>query len=119
MKKPEFNLDLDYDFEGTTINVYGSAYWGADNESDYKRQEKLIDDYRKQLSCGDLHVWCDISGYNYWMVQQEEANYISITVNLNVDDLTADQITEIENAIIEADGFMTENLNSYLPFNNN
>ena len=106
------DLDTPYDKESNKIEVYSSVYWTAENEEEYNQKEKLIDDYKVDNDLFSLNCWCDISGFNYWVIQQEEENYVSIDVCLKKDvlDYTEEEIELIKEAIIKADDYFQTNL---------
>ena len=76
------DLDTPYDEENNKIDVYSSVYWTSNNEEDYIRKENLIDEYKVENDLVKINAWCDVSGYDYWVIQQEEENYVSIDVVL-------------------------------------
>lgn len=97
------DLDCPYDEESNKIDVYTSVYWSAENEEDYKKKENIIDSFVYEDNLVKANAWCDISGYNYWVIQQQEDNYISIDVYLkkNPDDYTQEEIRKISDLITE------------------
>lgn len=103
----KLDLDTFYDKESNKIDVYSSVYWTAESEKEYVEKEKLIEDYKKETPLFTLIAWCDISGYNYWVVQEEEENYVSIDVILKKDVKTysEQEIKLIKDAVIEADDY--------------
>lgn len=106
------DLDAPYDKSNNKIDVYSSVYWTADNKAEYNRKEKLIHDYKVDNDLFDLFAWCDISGYDYWVIQQEEENYVSIDVVLkkDVELYTDEEIEQIREAIIVADDYFSYQL---------
>jgi|GEM_PF-4995182 len=106
------DLDCLYDSESNKIDVYSSVYWTAENEEDYDRKEQLISEWSLENGLVKLNAWCDISGYNYWAIQQEEENYVSIDVVLKkpVKDYTQEEIQQISNLILESDEYFRDNL---------
>lgn len=119
LKKLVKDLDLTVEVDEKLIDIYGSCYWGADNLEDYEKQEALISDYKVQGEFFSVYAWCDISGYNYWMKQQEEANYVSIGINVWKTELTEDEVKQLAEAIETADLYFIYNLEDYrhLPIN--
>ena len=106
------DLDTVYDAESNKIDVYTSVNWTADNESEYNKKEQIIYDYRIVNDLFELVCWCDISGYDYWVIQQEETNYVSIDVYLKkvVDKYTQQEIQFIANEISKADDYFLNKL---------
>lgn len=108
----ETDLDNSYDKENNKIDVYSSVYWTADNEKEYTNKEEIINSYKKENELFKLNCWCDISGFNYWVIQQEEENYVSIDVWLKKQpsEYTNKELTEIREAIITADNYFDTKL---------
>ena len=106
------DLDCPFDKENNKIDVYSSVYWTAETEEEYKAHENLIHEYIKENELFRLNAWCDISGFDYWVVQQQEENYVSIDVVLKrpVETYTVEEIETIKKAIITADEYFQEKL---------
>ena len=47
-------------------------------------------------------MWCDVSGYDYWIVRQEEGNYIQISVSFKQEDIPNNIIDQLKNDLDEA-----------------
>lgn len=109
----KIDCDWYFDKEERKICVYGSSWWGADTKKEYNKQEKLIQKYKVENNLFSLYCWCDISGYDYWMVQQEESNYVSIDVVLKKKKYTDEELIQIREEIIKADIYFIENLEQY------
>jgi len=112
----ENNLKLDVDApyckEGNKIDVYTNCSWTADSEEEYQAKEKLINDYKVDNELFELFAWCDSSGYEYWVVEEQQDNYVSVDVNLKkqVEEYTDEEIQVIRKAIEEADCYFVDNL---------
>ena len=104
------DLDTPYCEVGNKIDVYCTAYWTARTKKQYEAKEKLISKYKKETDLFKLFAWCDISGYEYWVKQQEECNYVSIDVVLKKqpNEYTQEEMQIIRDAIIEADEYFIE-----------
>ena len=100
-------LDTPYDEDLNKIDVYSSVYWTAANEKEYGDKEDLIDAYTKDTDLFSIRCWCDISGYKYWVIQQEEENYVSIDVYLKKkpSEYTQEEMKIISEAIMEVDEY--------------
>lgn len=107
------DLDTPYDEENNKIDVYSSVYWTAENEENYLKKEAIINNYKIDNSLVQISAWCDISGFDYWIIKQEEENYVSIDVCLKKqpNDYTQEEIEQIRNLIIEADDYFKNQLN--------
>lgn len=99
------DLDCPFDSEINKIDVYSSVYWTARTEKEYAIKEKTINDFSFEDDLVKANAWCDISGYDYWVIQQEEPNYVSIDVYLKkpVDDYTQEEIKHISELITKWD----------------
>ena len=106
------DLDTPFDIDGNKIDVYGSAYWTANTKKQYEAKEKIISEYKKETDLFSLYAWCDVSGFNYWVKQQEEDNYVSIDVVLKKlpHEYSQAEIQIIRDVIIEADEYFIEKL---------
>ena len=105
-------LDTPYDKENNKIDVYCSAHWTADNEEEYQTKEDLIHAYENETELFSMSCWCDISGYDYWVIQQGEENYVSIDVCLKKQpkEYSQEEMQLIRDAIVEADYYFENNL---------
>jgi hypothetical protein len=106
------DLDCPYNKEENQIEVYSSVYWTAETEKEYEAKEKIIRDYLIDTELFKLVSWCDCSGFDYWVIQQQEENYVSIDVRLKkeVVDYTQAEIDTIKEAITVADEYFTDKL---------
>lgn len=114
IEKGELHTDLDtpYDEESNKIDVYCSVNWSGENEEDYERKEDIINTWCYEDDLIIMSAWCDISGYNYWVIQQEESNYVSIDVMLKKlpSEYTQTEIEKISNSIFTANLYFEESL---------
>lgn len=99
------DLDCPYDEVDNKIDVYTSVYWTADDEIEYQKKAEVINSFIYEDDLIKANAWCDGSGYKYWVIQQEEENYVSINVCLkkNVDDYTQEEIKKISDLISKWD----------------
>jgi hypothetical protein len=104
--------DAVYNKNENAIEVYTFIDWTADNEVDYVKKENIISDYKVENDLFNLVCWFDISGYEHWVIQQEETNYVSIDVYLkkNVDDYIQEEMKQISEAIIKAESYLEDKL---------
>ena len=98
------DLDLEYDGDETDLRLHGSEMlnWGAETEAEYKEATDAIDAISFKGNGWEVYAWYDVSGFNYWMVQQEEQNYINVTIMFAVDSIDASEIPAIKNAMESA-----------------
>lgn len=107
------NIDWEFDpefAENGKLDIYSTSNWTAESEDQYEEFESKINQYNIDNELFSLLAWCDISGYDYWVVQQEEANYVSIDVMIKKETLTLEEIKQIEAAIFEANDYFESEL---------
>jgi len=106
------DLDCLYDKENNRIDVYSSVYWSAENEKEYLNKENIINNFTYEDDLIKVNAWCDVSGFDYWVIKQEELNYVSIDVYLkkNVKDYTQEEIKFISDKIVEFDNLFQSKL---------
>jgi len=58
-------------------------HWGKGlSKKSYEKVENTIYKNVKKWSFARVYFWCDISGYEYWVKEREDDNYIICTVEL-------------------------------------
>lgn len=109
IEKGELYTDLDclWNPENNKIDVYSSVYWSAENEDQYDKKQELIESYTYCDNLMQVKCWCDISGYKYWILDQEDDNYVSIDIYLvkDVKEYTQQEIFKISEKIKEIDDY--------------
>src|SRR5215217_3442739 len=113
----KIDLDCNVDYDDNRLDFYGSSYWGADSKEDYEASEQKINDYKASGEGWELYCWCDVSGYDYWMIQQEESNYVSITVTLNEAGLPEEEFAKMLGALCKADDYFKSELEDFDKWN--
>lgn len=89
--------------------------WGDLNEIKYKKIENKINDFIIETDYFCLYLWCDGSGYEYWMKREEE-NYCQLTLVLKKR-LNKTILNELKFEIIKAVRYMEDNIENYVDFN--
>lgn len=114
------HVNLAGDKSDLRLDSEQSFYWGADNEEDYNKALKEIDDIKYKGNGWSIYAWYDASSYEYWMVNQQEQNYIQITIAFKANDVKVSEIEKIEKALDSAlaDADAICNKYSYNPQNN-
>jgi hypothetical protein len=79
----ETSLEFDGSKEETRlftemINTFSSNM----SKKEYAAMEKDLNEYSIQGKGFQVYAWNDCSGYEYWTKQQEEDNYIQVTVSI-------------------------------------
>ena len=108
------NLTFDGDKSDMRLHNDSDFNWGAKTKKDYQKAIKLIDKISYKGNGWQLYAWYDVSSYEYWMKQQQEQNYITISVSFDNEDIQESEIKEIDNAIIAAEieaGQIADNYN--------
>ena len=79
------------------IDLSFESYFATDKE-DYEEIEKAIEEATDETDKFSVYVGTDVSGYDYWIKQQEEPNYIHLTLSLK-EDIYESDLDDIERAI--------------------
>lgn len=107
------NLGLNFTFEDNLMQVYGTSNWTAESKQEYERFETLINDYKYEDELCIITAWCDVSGFDSWVLQQEESNYVSIDVIFKKEVNTILDLAKIKHNILEADDYFLTELTQY------
>ena len=78
------HLDIIINKENNThyIEIYGLPNWGALNKKEYEKQEKFLSELYIEDESYTMYASYDVSGFVYWMIKQEEPNYININMEI-------------------------------------
>tara|TARA_R110000868_G_C10401143_1_gene721336 strand:- start:99 stop:491 length:393 start_codon:yes stop_codon:yes gene_type:complete len=113
-------LQFDGDKTDFCLNVEELFNWGGKTKKEYNAATKEIDAIKANGKGWRLYSWYDVSSYEYWMKQQEEQNYIQITIRFDESYIMEDEIENIvkalDDALAKADAI--EYKYSYIPNNN-
>lgn len=93
------NNEFDISNDNYTIDYNTDIQWGLwlTNE-EYQEKEKEINNIKIENELYKIYAWCDVSWYKYWVKQQEENNYIVVSVILKKD-LTKKQLIELDEKV--------------------
>jgi len=105
-------LTFDGQKDDLRLHCDDSFSWGAKNKTAYNKAAKAIDKIQYSGNGWKIYAWYDISGYDYWMKNMKETNYIQITVAFDTEDIDKDEIGAIDkaldSAIADADALQKE-----------
>lgn len=94
------------EFSGDDNDLYldsdSSFNFGAETESEYKKAIKKIDDISYKGKGWKIYAWYDVSGFDYWMVKQQEQNYIKITISFDEKNIDEEEVSKIQNSLNSA-----------------
>jgi len=108
-------LEFDGDKEDKRLHFDRDIKFYTANENDYKEIEEHIEKYSIERKYYTVYVWCDVSGFDYWIKQMQESNYIKISVMFKADEIPIHTIKQLEEDLIKTDGeFMI--YESYPPY---
>jgi hypothetical protein len=95
------DLDLEYDGDETDLRLHGEEKlnWGAETNAEYEEATNAIDAISYKGNGWEVYATYDVSGFDYWMLQQEEPNYINMTIMFDNDTVDVTEITAIKNAM--------------------
>jgi hypothetical protein len=95
------DLDLEYDGDETDLRLHGreKLNWGAETAAEYEEATNAIDAISYKGNGWEVYATYDVSGFDYWMLQQEEPNYINMTIMFDNDNVDVTEIPAIKNAM--------------------
>lgn len=101
---PEFRNLLTFDGDKTDFRLHSENHilWFEKDQKEYEKIEKLIDKYEVSKEHYHIYAWCDISGYDYWINQQKEENYIQLSVMFNKSNIPLNCLNELRHDIDNA-----------------
>lgn len=101
---PDSIEELQFDGDKTDLRLHVEDHfnWGAEEEEDYQKAEERLEEFEIKRNGYTVYMWCDISGYDYWMKAQQETNYIQISVAFDKEDFNEELIEELKDAVQEA-----------------
>jgi hypothetical protein len=96
------DYQLGYDgIESNHIYLDDQFRWSHKNKKGYDEIAKKIDDAEIKGNGYIVYASYDISGYNYWVKQMEESNYMSISILFDNDYFNDDNMNQLINDIDE------------------
>ena len=74
------------------------SWWLEMTREQYSEMEKRISEVNIVTNDYEIYAWCDVSWYDYWVLKQEEYNYIVITLKIkNTDkDYSKEELDDID-----------------------
>ena len=95
------DLDLEYDGDETDLRLHGEEKlnWGAETAAEYEEATNAIDAISYKGNGWEVYATYDVSGFDYWMMQQEEQNYLTMTIMFDNNTVDVTEITAIKNAM--------------------
>lgn len=85
-----------------TLDAKESFRWGTVNEAEYKKVTDYIDKIDYTGNGWKIYAWYDISGYDYWMENMKESNYIQITLRFDSKQIPQAEVPLIKKALENA-----------------
>ena len=96
------SLEFDGDKTNRRLHSVEQYNWGAKEEPKYAKAEEEIDAIFFKGDGWEVYCWYDVSGWDYWMNNQEESNYIMTTIAFENEDVSPQEISKIKSAVDEA-----------------
>lgn len=95
---------LEFDGDKTDLRLHSVEQynWGAKEEKDYIEAENKIESISYKGNGWEVYCWFDVSGWDYWMNQHEEPNYIMTTVIFEKEDIDKKEAKLINEAVENA-----------------
>lgn len=101
---PNHIEELEFDGDRTDLRLHHQDHinWTEPNEKEYILTEKELNEFEIKREAYSIYFRYDVSGYEYWVEEQEEENYIGVTVGFNSTDLTLEEVEQLKEDIEEA-----------------
>lgn len=96
------HLQHDGDDKDLRLHSEESFRWGGKTKKEYNAAAKEIDNIKANGKGWNLYAWYDVSSYEYWMKQQQETNYIQISLSFDTNTINEDEIPQIVKALDDA-----------------
>lgn len=103
-KIPNYIKELEFDGDKEDLRLHHQDHinWTEPNKKEYEQTEKELDAFEIKRRAYSIYFGYDVSGFEYWVENQEEENYITITVGFNSTDLTLEEVEQLDEDIEEA-----------------
>ena len=95
-------LTFDGDKTDFRLHAEDQFNWGAKTKKEYNAATKAIDAIQYKGKGWQLYAWYDVSSYEYWMKQQQEQNYIQISISFDTEKVDESEIEIIAKALDSA-----------------
>lgn len=92
-------LVFDGDKEDKRLFYDGDIRWYKKKRKKYEKIEKELDDYEIDRQYWTVYVSYDVSGFDYWIKNMNEENYISIVVIFKEDLIPFDELNQLADDI--------------------
>jgi len=99
---PRFTFEVENrdDYNGMIrLDLQDRFNWSAETPEEYEAIEKRIDALSVMGFGWDVYASYDVSGFDYWMVNMEETNYLHITVAFHASEIAETEIPLINGAV--------------------
>jgi hypothetical protein len=98
---------LTYDSDPTDRRLHydsrdGNIIWSKKTKKEYQAVEKRIAKFKRTGNGWKVFTWCDVSGFEYWMENMEEDNYVQISVYFDTDEIDECELDKIADAVDDA-----------------
>lgn len=115
--KLRLDCNTQYNKDSNQLDLYTSFDWSAASQEEYDEKAKFLDGISLENELYDIYAWYDISGYDYWVIQQQESNHTMVTVTFKVTELTSEQIEQLrsdcEDVLIQIENGLCDILEKY------
>jgi len=116
---PNFIKGLTFDGDINDLRLHADEQfnWGAETKKEYNEATKAIDAISYKGNGWELYAWYDVSSFEYWMMNQQEQNYIQISILFDKPTVNEDEVSLIYKALDSAlaDADALENKYSFNP----
>ena len=105
---PEKLKVLTFDGDDSDLRLQAdneSFGWSEMDEKEYDKVEKALDKFEVKGKGYTVYCSYDVSGYDYWMIKQEEPNYVNISVSFDTADFPVKELRDLGKAVQKAINF--------------
>jgi hypothetical protein len=118
----ERNLIPGFEHDGNNedfrLHLKEDYRFSARKKKDYNKIRKDIDNFLISGDGWEVYCWYDISGFDYWVKNMKESNYLTISIsftNSEIDDLEIDKIISASESAMAFCYDIQERTESQLP----
>ena len=93
------DLVFDGDKKDKRLHLAETLTFFISEKEEYENVENELITTEKHGNGYTVYAWCDISGYDYWINQEQECNYIQISVAFNKQSINKSELAQLRKDI--------------------
>jgi hypothetical protein len=95
-------ITFDGDKKDLRLHLDEMFHWGAKTKKEYEKACKSIDLINFKGKGWNVYAWYDVSSFQYWMKDNQEQNYISISISFDNENVLQSELPIIYSSLDEA-----------------